>query len=367
MTTVVHHQKQPMLPQYGRFQTLQTHVLQAMDNEKKTLLTRDMLEKVLTLLIPNRVLVFERKGHDKYRVIHANIIDVETGEVLPDGDLFDNKASINGQHEAYCDPVYLHDGAIVIRCIGDSQQPVEFNMKVLNCPLIYSYAIDIFQTETKRIQRLYSLETSVGPGFLFVTELSVNETIYDSDKIEKKQRSLLIFKERHNYPQFFAYIKLRNNRVLFDIGFNFILFDLEKDEVIQCKQKLDGIPRFCCGMIQLLNGLVAVIGGHQLSFDEDANIHHKYFYDVTLYDPDTLEVVSTKEFDVRLIFAYKMMLLHDGRMLLISNYLGIDPIPGPLIFDPEDMTLTTQPPLTLTNATNVRWIDTAHLVPFSPF
>jgi len=94
MTTIV-HQKQTMLPQYGRFQMLQTHVLQVMDKGKKMMLTREMMSTVLTLVIPNRVFVVEKGTSEADYLIRTDVIDVETGEVFSDNDLFGTDLSIN--------------------------------------------------------------------------------------------------------------------------------------------------------------------------------------------------------------------------------------------------------------------------------
>ena len=381
MTTIV-HQKQTMLPQYGRFQMLQTHVLQVMDKGKKMMLTREMMSTVLTLVIPNRVFVVEKGTSEADYLIRTDVIDVETGEVFSDNDLFGTDLSINEKKQSGPDFCIFEDNDLVIRCADSDNKHFKFNMKPLHCPMMTLKNFDAcVNTKQTKIPRRFSIERMGDSGILGITPfariplelnhtlvLLMHQTNIDGVKPSYKKIILASYTVAPAYPRYLNCAMLRNNMILFDIGHAFILFDHEQEEVLLGVNKPNDIPRFNSSIIQLLNGLIAVVGGHHIEFRDDNTTTVKYMSEILLYDPVTLQVVNSKTFDDPLLLLTGVpVLLHDGRVMLIGSHLGQGYIIQPIIFDPEDMSITNYSNLYMTKPSNVKWITMAHLIPFSPF
>ena len=379
MATIV-HMKQTMLPQYGRFQTLQTHVLQVMDKNKKMLLTREMLEKVLTLLIPNRVCFIGKTDVCGYETHCADVIDVETGDVESSKNLFDNE---NGVDEKFYDiwkpPYYTREGRVfILNDIHENQY--EFHIKFLHSPLISS---DVLNTlvdveDSGKTTTFFSIEpttlyeTTDDRCFVTVSnpentrELVMHKTINANGVTYSEDYRVATLPIPAGVPSYMKYIILRNSMIFFDVGCSFVVFDLEKETAKRIK-KLNDIVWVESTMIQLLNGLVAVAGGHQLLIRDDDEFDYKYIYDITLYDPMTLQVVATKTFKEFDHTIQLPVLLHDGRVMFMNEYFAHRNIEQPRIFDPEDMSLTIQPTISFKKDANLEWIQSAQLLPFNPF
>ena len=368
MTTIV-HQKQTMLPQYERFQTLQTHVLQVMDKNKKMLLTRDMIEKVLTLVIPNRVFVLEMKIEDDLNhVIHTDVVDVETGEIISDSNVFENEASMHMKNWSMINFYYFKENSLVMRCKDRDKNWFEFQLNFSQFPMINKEYFDAYITmkETTVIARTFLLGLKLQPEYTQTT-LIMKESASDGITHSDKETALATFSRPPNHPDYFNYLILRNNTILFDVGCCFFLFTLE-GAMIRSVHKPNNIPRYKSMMIQLLNGLVLVASGLTIEIEDDNTVTYKLMYDMALYDPVTLEVVNSKTFDdVLILYTDLPILLHDGRVMFINSHLIENCIMQQRIFDPEDMSITKQPDLYITHSSKVKEITMAHLIPFSPF
>ena len=210
MTTIV-HQKQTMLPQYERFQTLQTHVLQVMDKNKKMLLTRDMIEKVLTLVIPNRVFVLEMKIEDDLNhVIHTDVVDVETGEIISDSNVFENEASMHMKNWSMINFYYFKENSLVMRCKDRDKNWFEFELNFSQFPMINKEYFDAYITmkETTVIARTFLLGLKLQPEYTQTT-LIMKESASDGITHSDKETALATFSRPPNHPDYFNYLILR--------------------------------------------------------------------------------------------------------------------------------------------------------------
>jgi len=236
-------------------------------------------------------------------------------------------------------------------------------------------------TKQTKILRRFSIERMGDSGILGITPfariplefnhtlvLLMHQTNIDGVKPSYKKIILASYTVAPAYPRYLNCAMLRNNTILFDIGHAFILFDREQGEVLLGVNKPNDIPRFNSSIIQLLNGSIAVVGGHHIEFRDDNTTTVKYMSEILLYDPVTLQVVNSKTFDDPLLLLTGVpVLLHDGRVMLIGSHLGQGYIIQPIIFDPEDMSITNYSNLYMTKPSNVTWITMARLIPFSPF